>query len=135
LKDNNKYETDNEKANLFADILKNTFCDTTNARFDSNFNDKVESVINNHDFSKHNYSRPSCFTLKDLNDVIKSLKSHSAPGQDGIHNQMLKNASVEFKMILLKLINLTVIKSHLPNSWKMSRITMIPKKKANSSDP
>ena len=93
-KDNNKYETDNEKANLFADILKNTFCDTNDSGFDSNFKLKVESVINNHDFSKHNYSRQTCFTLNDLHDVVKSLKSHSAPGQDGIHNQMLKNASV-----------------------------------------
>jgi hypothetical protein len=135
LKDNNRYEIDDEEANLFADILKNTFCDTNDAGFDSNFKDKVESVINNHDFSKHNYSRQSCFTLNDFNDFVKNLQSHSAPVQDGIHNQMLKNASVEFKKILLKLINLTVSKSHVPNSWKMSRITMIPKKKANSSDP
>jgi hypothetical protein len=103
LKDNNKYETDDEKAYLFADILKNTFCDSNDARFDYNFKDKVEPVINNHDFSKHNYSRQSCFTLNDLNYVVKSLKLHYAQGHDGIHNQMLKNASVEFKKKNLKI--------------------------------
>ena len=53
--------------------------------------------MNNHDFDKHQYNDKNCFKLKDLNDIIKKLKNHSAPGQDKIHNLMLKNSSREFR--------------------------------------
>lgn len=134
-KENDKFENDSDKANLFADILKNTFSDHNDDRFDHNFKKKVELEIENHDFSLHDYSNENCFTIKDLNETIKKLKNFSAPGQDGIHNMMLKNLSLDFRHILLRLINLTIQKSLLPNDWKSSTITMIPKKKSNSSDP
>lgn len=73
--------------------------------------------------------------MKDLNAIINKLKNHSAPGHDEIHNLMIKYSTVEFKKIILELINLTVNNSTLPHQWKCSIVKMIPKKKSNSSDP
>jgi hypothetical protein len=63
------------------------------------------------------------------------LKSHSAPGRDLIQNLMIKNSNFYFKKLILLLINLTVEQNIIPQGWKESKITMIPKKKANSDDP
>ncbi len=62
---------------------------------------KVEQVINNHDFDKHNYQNKDLFDFKDMKQILKCLKLHSAPVEDGIHNQTIKNCSYEFKAIIL----------------------------------
>ncbi len=56
------------------------------------------------------------------------MKQHSATGFDKIHNLMIKNSTCEFKKLLLNLINQTIKYSLLPQDWKDSTITMIPKK-------
>ncbi len=48
-KDGKTYESDNDKASLFADILKMTFSDQSNQHYDEIFKQNVEQVINNHD--------------------------------------------------------------------------------------
>jgi len=56
-------------------------------------------------------------------------------GKDLIHNQMLKNATHKFRIIILNLINLTISKNQLPSNCKYSVISMIPVKESNSSNP
>ena len=70
-----------------------------------------------------------------MNKIIKNFKIHSSPGQDNIHNSLIKNTSTKIRVIILALINLTIKKNQLPSNWKNSIVTMIPKKCANSSDP
>jgi hypothetical protein len=134
-KDHQIYEKEDEKANSFAEILKKTFSDQNDEKFNEHHKEKIEQTIKNHDFNKHSYNKKNCFSLKELNKIIKKLKNHSSPGQDNIHNLMIKNTSTKFRLIILSLINLTIKKNQLPNNWKSSIITMIPKKGANSSDP
>ena len=47
---------------------------------------------------------------------------------------MLINSSQEFRQIILNLVNETVKKSSLPQRWKNSLITMIPKKQNSSNN-
>jgi hypothetical protein len=47
----------------------------------------------------------------------------------------LVNASDEFKKLILDLLNLSSRTKSLPDAWKIARISMIPKKKANSPNP
>ena len=75
------------------------------------------------------------FKLKDIKNEIKKLKKRSAAGPDNIHNLMLINASTEFLNLLLQLFNNSVQTSTIPSSWKIAIVTMIPKKKNNSSNP
>jgi exonuclease III len=133
--DDKQFETDVSKANLFAETLKNTFSDHNDEKFNKEHKIKIDNLVNNHDFSKHKFNNRNCFKIKDLNNIIKKLKNHAAPGKDSIHNQMLKNTSQKFRMIILNLINLTIKQNNLPSNWKFSQITMIPKKEANSTNP
>jgi hypothetical protein len=48
---------------------------------------------------------------------------------------MIKNSNSYVKMLILRLINLTVEQSIMTQEWKESQITMIPKKKSNSDNP
>ena len=132
---NEKYETDEQKANLFLSSLKDTFSSNNNPIFNNEFKEEVVRLIANKDFTKHEYNKKDLFDLKDLNYEIKKLNIRSSNGEDKVHNKMLHNTSQEFRKIILFLINQTVQQSKIPQEWKNSVINMIPKKQNNSSDP
>ena len=123
-----KYLTDHEKAEIFSKNLQKTFSPAQESNFDEYFKTIVDERVKNHDFSKHNYKTKDLFDMKDLNKAIKLLKRNSAPGEDMINNSMLQNTTSEFRKMILKLINLTVKQSKIPQEWKESIITMLPKK-------
>ena len=52
-----------------------------------------------------------------------------------ISNIMIQNTTQDFKKILLHLINETVRQARVPQRWKESMISLIPKKKQQSSNP
>lgn len=58
--------------------------------------------------------------------VIKSLKTDSWPGEDGIHTRFLKNLSTKCLDLLLKMINVSIVVG-LPKSGTSAVVTMIPK--------
>ena len=62
------------------------------------------------------------FSMSELNEAIKSLN-------------MIKNVSNEFKSIMLELFNKSIRDSKVPSAWKLSHITMIPKKQNDRSNP
>ena len=96
---------------------------------------QVDDSIKDFDFATHTEQIKDIFDLKDLNLVIKNLNSKSACGADQIHNLMLKNSSQEFRKLILQLINQSIKQSKIPQNWKNSLISMIPKKQHNSSNP
>jgi exonuclease III len=128
-----KIEGDLDKANLFSSILRCTFSDSNDEKFDSKFKDTINEKVNN--YLKNNAPSGNLFSITELNHALKQLRSKTTPGQDKIHNSFLKEASDEFKFIILDLCNMTIRKNELPTKWKESMITMINKKVINSSNP
>jgi hypothetical protein len=53
-------KTDAAKGTLFAKILKNTFSDDQNDEFHDKFKIKVETIVSQHDYSRHNYENLDC---------------------------------------------------------------------------
>lgn len=124
--ENQSYETTNDKANLFALILKRIF------NCQDNQNDhEITYTFNTVSSYDHLIEK---ITITQLNGEINSLKTGS-PGADYINNLMLKNCSNEFKTVILLLFNKCIEYGKIPSSWKKSRISMIPKKSGYSSDP
>ena len=75
------------------------------------------------------------FSMEELKESIKSLKSNKAAGDDEITNTFLKNLP-DFKMTeLLSLINKSWRNSKLPNTWKNALVTPIPKPGKDLTDP
>ena len=88
---NLKYETVQQKADLFSNMLKETFSSSNEKIFDNKFKIKIEEIVENTDFSKHAFNKKDLFDLKELNLVIKQLKKRSSNGEDKVHNKMLQN--------------------------------------------
>ncbi len=117
LKINNKtYESDEQKAKLFSDILHKTFSTDNNANFDNIFKSKVEKFVSDYKRKEHLNSQSDVFNIKELNMIIKKLNVKSACGEDKIHNLMLLNSTQEFRAIILQLINESVKQSKIPKS-------------------
>lgn len=135
LKHNNQTISDDEqKANVFGTILRDTFSDQqpTN-KFDDKFKQQVDEFIKSNQLFKPQETKP--FTLNELNQTTKKLKNNGAPGPDGIHNKMIKEASTKFKAIILNLFNATLFKKQLPQAWKIAKVTMIRKKDKDKHSP
>ena len=129
-----QFNTDLEKAELFGTKLANTFCDANDQKFDQSHKTKIEidtAKANLKNFQTDN----NYFTIHDLNKAIKTLNNNSSPGPDKITNLQSKNLSADFKLLILKLFNKTVSQKQLPDIWKESIITMIPKKNNFSNNP
>jgi hypothetical protein len=120
--------TPKEKADLFAEILNETF----NINVNNGTDDELDNRIN--EFNSLLIDHFVLFDLNDLDEGIKDIKNGAA-GIDGISNQMLKHLGYNFNLLLLKLFNLIVQKGEVPSDWKVSKIKMIPKKLGCSSNP
>jgi len=133
-----KYENDNDKANLFKDILKDTFQLSNDESFkDKDFYSNVDSFIND-DTYLNNYQSVNNvldITMGELKEAIKACKSNTASGIDNIHNQMIKNLPDNFLSQILTLFNKSIQESKVCQIWKTSKITMINKKDSEKSDP
>ena len=70
-----KYETDEQKSEIFANNLKNIFCPAQETVFDDSFKTKVDNPVNNNDFEWH------CYILS-----VKSI-IYQAPSQAKISRQ------------------------------------------------
>lgn len=130
---NNSIHDDEGRVDIFSNRLRETFSEGGNEKFDAQFKNHIDNYISSFSFGVSGFDKP--FTISELNSIIEKLKLNTAMGSDGNHNRMIKESHHSFRLLLLSLFNQTVIKQQIPSSWKESRITMIPKKVNNSSDP
>ena len=118
------YETDKEKAELFASVLTDTI---TNAGFSSDFDrifhSCVKEFVAKFDYVENSFDKVS---FDELVEIIKGLREDSSPGEDDIHNRFLKNLSFKGIEHVLNIINLS-LEYGVPESWKRAIINMIPK--------
>ena len=71
LYDNKNYETNEEKANLFAKIYKETFSDSADPKFEDDFKVKVENELKNMQFQNQDFKNKNLLSMNDLNEEIK----------------------------------------------------------------
>lgn len=141
LVDNYKeYKTNNDKAQLFSNKLKSIFKETPNDSFDNQHKQEIDNFLEkNRDklfISKLNdekYNKP--FSIKELEDALKTCNSGSSAGPDRITNQQLKNLPSESKLTLLNIFNKSWSNRIVIEEWKLARITMIPKKNDDLGNP
>lgn len=83
INDNKKYSTDIEKANLFAETLAEIYSDNDNKKFDDTFknetNEEIDSFIKSW---KPDTKNSDYVNIRNLNKIIKSLKSSLSYGED-----------------------------------------------------
>ncbi len=64
-------------------------------------------------------------TMRELNCAVKKLSNCKAPGNDGIPNEVWKNLTFDYKIVVLKIFNETFANPKvMPSSW--SEIVIVP---------
>ena len=67
------------------------------------------------------------FTIEKLKKKIEKLKTKSAPGEDGVGNNLLQNLPDKVVEALFKIFNICIAGGYFPTRWKRARIKMILK--------
>lgn len=129
------YTSDQEKCNLFGSILSDTFSIDLNEAFDKVFEESVLKCLTEKDKKRKEKPDFVDFSLNELKTAIKKLNKDSAMGPDKIHNQHLINLPAQMQQHILHLFNKCAREDQYPDDWKVARISMIPKKDNNRSDP
>lgn len=74
-------------------------------------------------------------TLEELSTIVRRMKSGSSPGPDGLPTEFYKTFWPELGPILVKLFNRFLSTGDLPQSFRESRIVLLPKPGGNPSEP
>ena len=107
--------SDEEKANKLADHFKDTF------------RDNRKTVTPKPSFI---HMKQNEITISELNRAIKEIKTKAASGLDKISNRIISNMSDLNRAIILKIFNASLELATLPDSWKIAKIILIPKKES-----
>lgn len=111
----------NELAKAFSgnmNLTKNWVDDETNA--------VVASSIDKLDLHSDSIS-PVMTTPSEVRNHIRSLKSRKSPGDDSVHNLLLKNMPQKCLVLLTKIINSCMKISYFPLAWKTAKVIALPK--------
>lgn len=116
---NNESISDNRKvAEIFAESLEEIFSDKDTPIFE---NRPVPS--------KTRFSTFEYISTKEIYDSIKSLKNKASAGFDEISNKVVKNLPFNVLKALHSIFNYSIKLGSVPDSWKISKIIMLSKKK------
>ena len=134
-KDNIKFITDKEKANILAEQFYNV---SSNDRLDKNFKKiKYDTERTNRLFSKEpldnkEYNRN--ITLSELDQALNQ-KDESSPGDDLIIYKFIKNGNQELKNEILYLFNLIFETGNIPDIFKIATVIPVLKPGKDARNP
>jgi len=114
-------------AEHFAKKQQEIFSEPQDPSFDKDFKDHVE---NNYEmlFNRNEGSdEPVLTNIDEINNLIKQLKHHKAPGADQINNTIIKKLPKEYRDKLVDIANASIKLGYVPNAWKGAVVRMIPK--------
>lgn len=139
LHNNIEYSSDIEKANLFGNILKNTFSDPNKDFFDSDHKLTIEEHIKANEsnlfVTRHADRSLDCkLSLQELEDGLSEVNKQSAPGHDLICYKHYIFLPEQAKILLLSILNLSWQNQIIPDDWKTAEVKMIRKKPTDPHD-
>ena len=121
-----EYRTDERKADVFARV----YASVSRLRFS-----RVERSLNTSVRKRLTAVRPSVggregeesFTLSELYDAVRQMKSKGAEGADGVAPQMLKHLGPRASGFMLELFNQSWAEGFCPQSWRSAIVVPILK--------
>jgi ribonuclease HI len=120
---NNIITNDKDKAKVFKDYFASAFQSI------DNLNQQEEQQLElqlNQAITDNNEQYNCMFTMSDLTKVISTLKSNS-PGDDEIHNAMIKKLPLPYIEYMLNMFNKVWMTGNIPSDWKVGLLIPIHK--------
>ena len=119
-KDGVDFKSDEEKANIFAEKLANTFNETNPTDFDNEFKQNVDQIICEKQYEANYQDKQTVLiTLLDLTKAIKNLNNSKSTDTTGLSNFIIKKLPINSRLALLNLFNQCLIDSEMPKEWKI----------------
>ena len=132
IKDSVEYKSDEEKSGVFASMLSEIYSANDNEHdFDENIKHQINEEVKLLNFSDDFLP----FSTFDLVKAIQKIKVGSSPGEDTLHNILLKNIPYDYLNRVLSVLVNRAVSTGIPNEWKKAKIIMIPKHDGKSKDP
>ena len=125
---NNELITEKRAANVFAD--PNQEQSTTHIAREriKEVREETESIILSSYGEERDCSMTDPFSMKELKDALKKVKTKKAPGPDGITGEMLKHLGACSRAFLLAIFNHSWMKGVVPAVWKEAIVVPVPEK-------
>ena len=133
LPDGSRAESEKDISNAIADTLtENSSSNNYKKQFQKHKAQEEKIKLDFSSSENENYNEP--FTISELKLCINDL-SNTAPGPDGIHNQIIQRLPDETLHVLLKIYNDIWSTQTFPESWRNATIIPIPKPNKDHSNP
>ncbi|CAF0861672.1 unnamed protein product, partial [Brachionus calyciflorus] len=130
VKFNGKISNDKiELCNIF-----NRFFTTISSTSKSSLEDSLDFIDNSIPTMIGPEFKFSFPTSNELDDLIKTLPTSSAPGICGIPTKVLKLASPKLKSMIAYLFNYSILSCSIPKDWKTAIVTPLYKNKGSNDD-
>ena len=130
---NNELITEKRAANVFADLYqKQNTTHVARERTKQVRQDTVNIILSSYG---EDCSMTEPFSMKELKDALKKVKTRKAPGADGIIGEMLKHLGACSRALLLKIFNHRWMKGGSTCSLERGRYYTSPKERQRQEEP
>ena len=139
--DGSKTESDNEKADVFVDHLRQIFSFPENPLFDSQWKAEIEAKVKQTENELN--SAPNdmsdvlnrTITPEILRSKVMQTRRNSAPGEDKTSYEDLRLCNDTSLAKLCQILNACLKLGYFPSSWKHASVKMVPKPNKDISSP
>lgn len=126
---NIKYETEEEKLNIFATHFENSYKEDHNNRYDQQHYEYVNEWVDN--FVKERIAITEQNIEEDEYFEIIHQGKNTTPGHDNITKDILKKLKHDIHLYIIKIYEYCLTNHHFPIEWKVGTIVTIPKKQTD----
>ena len=115
---NSELITEKRAANVLADLYQEQSTTHVARERIKEVREETENIILSSYGEERDCSMTDPFSMKELKDALKKVKTKKAPGPDGIAGEMLKHLGACSRAVLLKIFNHSWMKGVAPAVWK-----------------
>ena len=131
---NNELITEKRAENVFADLYQEQSTTHVAQERIKVVREETENIILSSYGEERDCSMTGPFSMKELKDALKNVKTKKAPGPDGITGEMLKHFGACSRAVL-KIFNHSWMKWVAPAVWKEAIVIPVPKKGKDKKNP
>ena len=135
IETNNELITEKRAANVFADLYQEQSTTHVARERIKEVREETENIILSSYGEERDCSLTDPFSMKELKNALKKMKTKKAPGPDGITGEMLKHLWACSRAVFLKIFNHSWMKGVVLSVWKEAIVIPVPEKGKDKKNP
>lgn len=135
IEQNHQLKTEKAAANIFAELYQEENSIHMPRQRVRQVREETAEVLLSDPSGADDSCMSEAFSMRELKQGIRKLKSKKAPGPDGVTGDMLKHLGPSSREMLLQIFNHSWRVGVVPPIWKEAEIIPVPKKGKDKKDP